>query len=202
MKSRRWNAVCAESYLSLFIPTTKLPDISSLKEEQRNIYSAVVRNTVLMFAADYQYESTVIKIDVNGLLFTAKGNVPKQLGWTEIEKIEVDKKDEEKNILLPEFSEGETVTFNPKSEEGKTTPPSRLTESSLGGNGSMMEKLGLGTPATCSSVIAILITRDYIKVENTKLYPTEKGILLYGLTKDILIEKPEMTANWENYLKK
>lgn len=183
------------------IPTDKLPDISLLKEEQRNIYNAVVRNTVLMFAEDYLYESTVVKVDINGLQFTAKGNVPKRLGWTEVENPEIDKKEKEENVTLPGFSEGEIVTFNPKSEKGETTPPTRLTESSLGGKGSLMEKLDLGTPATRSNVIATLIQREYIKVENTKLYPTEKGVFLYDLTKGILIGKPEMTANWEKYLK-
>ncbi|MDM5335804.1 DNA topoisomerase [Fictibacillus enclensis] len=182
------------------IPTEKTPDLSSLDEAQRNIYEAVVRNTVLMFAEDYSYESTTIKVNLNGIDFVAKGNVPKVLGWTKEETLE-DEKEKEK-VLLPEFVEGEEVFFTPSLEEGKTKPPTRLTEASLGGKGGLMDKLGLGTPATRSSIIQTLIDREYVKVEKTKLFPTEKGILLYDLTRDILLGSPEMTAKWEEYLKK
>ncbi len=65
-----------------------------------------------------------------------------------------------------------------------------------------MDRLGLGTPATRSSILKTLIDREYVKVEKTKLYPTEKGILLYDLTQNILLGSPEMTAKWEEYLKR
>jgi len=186
----------------VIIPTEKIPNLTTLDEAQRNIYEAVAKNTILMFADDYTYESTTVKININDLEFTAKGNVPKNPGWTKVEPLEVDEKDKENMVLLPSFSEGEIIQFNPKTEEGKTKPPTRLTEASLGGKGGLMDKLGLGTPATRSTIIKTLIDREYIYVEKTKLYPTEKGILLYDLTKDILLGSPEMTAKWEEYLQK
>lgn len=183
------------------IPTENTPNLSSLDEAQRNIYEAVVRNTILMFAEDYSYETTVVKVNINGIDFVTKGNVPKVLGWTNIEKLD-DDKEKESNVILPEFVEGEVILFTPNLEEGKTKPPSRLTEASLGGKGGLMDRLGLGTPATRSSILKTLIDREYVKVEKTKLYPTEKGILLYDLTQNILLGSPEMTAKWEEYLKK
>lgn len=184
------------------IPTEKIPNISALDEAQRNVYQAVVRNTILMFAADYTYKSTQVKVAINGMEFIAKGNVPQNKGWTDIEVLEKDEKEEEESVVLPPFKEGEPVVFIPKTETGKTKPPARLTEASLGGKGGLMDKLGLGTPATRSSIIKTLIDREYVRVEKTKLFPTEKGILLYDLTKGILLGSPEMTAKWEEYLKK
>ncbi|MBT2606715.1 topoisomerase C-terminal repeat-containing protein [Bacillus sp. ISL-53] len=183
------------------IPTEKTPNLTSLDESQRNIYEAVVRNTVLMFAEDYSYESTVVKVKINGMEFMTKGNVPKVLGWTNIEKNDDDKEIED-SVILPEFVEGEEILFTPNLEEGKTKAPSRLTEASLGAKGGLMDKLGLGTPATRSSILKTLIDREYVRVEKTKLYPTEKGILLYDFTQNILLGSPEMTAKWEEYLKK
>ncbi len=194
------NAKVLEHYA--VIPTVKIPNLNNLEESQRNIYEAVVRNTILMFADNYVYESTAVKLKINDLTFTAKGNVPKILGWTKIESIDRTKEKDSNDITLPNFTEGETVIFSPQTEKGKTTPPSRLTEASLGGKGGMMDKLGLGTPATRSSIIKTLIDRQYMTVDKTKLYPTEKGLLLYDLTKDILLGSPEMTAKWEIYLKK
>lgn len=182
------------------IPTEKIPDLSTLKTDQRNIYEAVVKNTILMFAEDYVYEATKVTVNVSGQEFVAKGNVPKNLGWTNIESLE-EKEDDEK-LTLPDFKEGEMIVFNPGIDTGKTKPPTRLTESSLGGKGGLMDKLDLGTPATRSSILETLIDREYVKVEKTKLYPTEKGLLLYDLTKNILLGSPEMTSKWESHLKK
>lgn len=184
------------------IPTDEIPNLSSLTKDQKNIYEAVVRHTVLMFAEDYKYESTTVTINANGMPFKASGNVPKQLGWTAVEKTTEEDDDKGNETTLPEFTEGEMVLFVPKTEEGKTKPPARLTEASLGGKGGVMEKLNIGTPATRSSIVKTLIDREYIEVEKTKLYPTEKGKLLYDMTKNILIGKPEMTATWEEYLAK
>lgn len=181
------------------IPTDKIPNLTALNEAQRNVYKAVLKNTLLMFAEDYLYESTTVKINVNGMEFSAKGNVPKVYGWTKIEALEEDKED---IITLPPFVEGEEVNFSLNIEEGKIKPPTRLTEASLGGKGGLMDKLGLGTPATRSSIIKTLIDREYVHVEKTKLFPTEKGILLYELTQNLLLGSPEMTAKWEDYLKK
>ncbi|MGC3008454.1 DNA topoisomerase [Enterococcus faecium] len=38
-----------------------------------------------------------------------------------------------------------------------------------------MAKLGLGTPATRSKIVDTLLNREYIKIENTNVYPTPKG---------------------------
>jgi len=182
------------------IPTDDIPDLSKLSEDQKNIYLAVVRNTILMFADDYEYETTTAKIQVEELEFIAKGRVPKKAGWTNIETLE-ESEDEEKDTL-PALSEGESVVVTFKTEEGKTKPPARLTESSLGGKGGLMDKLGLGTAATRSSILKTIEDREYVKKIKTKLYPTEKGLLLYEFTKDILLGSPEMTASWEAYLQK
>jgi len=181
------------------IPTVSIPSVAGLSADEQNIYLAVVRNTVLMFAEDYKYESTVVSVDINGMEFQASGTVPLNYGWTKIEELE---EPEDEQPKLPPFSEGETVLFNPNSEEGVTKEPARLTEAKLGGKGGVMDKLNLGTPATRSGIIKTLIDREYIRVEKTKLYPTEKGILLYENTKDTLLGKPEMTQKWEEALAK
>lgn len=54
------------------IPTEKIPKELSLES---NIYLAVVLNTILMFAADNEYEVTTVIIKVNDLEFCAKGNM-------------------------------------------------------------------------------------------------------------------------------
>ena len=194
------NAKVLEHYA--LIPTTELPDISSFSTEERNIYEAVAKRACMMFAEPYKYENTKVVLDVNGLDFQTTGNVPISLGWKKVDK-PVDDNDND-DSKLPPFVEGEEVNISVKFIDKFTKEPKRLTEGKLVGKTGIMAKLGLGTPATRSSIVDTLQSRGYIKVENTKVYPTPKGYLLWDLTKnkDLLIGKPETTAQWEDFLGK
>ena len=194
------NAKVLEHYA--LIPTTELPDISSFSTEERNIYEAVAKRACMMFAEPYKYENTKVVLDVNGLDFQATGNVPISLGWKKVDK-PVDENDTD-DCKLPPFVDGEEVNITVKFIDKFTKEPKRLTEGKLVGKTGIMAKLGLGTPATRSSIVDTLQSRGYIKVENTKVYPTPKGYLLWDLTKnkDLLIGKPETTAQWEDFLGK
>lgn len=183
------------------IPTNNLPDLNTLSEEQRNIYEVITKITCLMFCEAYKYENTKVTLNVNGLIFGASGNVPITLGWKEVEQLH-EEEDESENITMPKFNEGEKINIKVNTIDKVTKEPSRLTEGKLVGKGGLMDKLNLGTPATRSSVIDTLLKRGYIRIEKTKVYPTPTGYLLYDLTKDLLIGKPEMTAKWEEYLSK
>lgn len=185
------------------IPTTELPDISGFSVEEKNIYSAITKRACLMFAEPFKYENTKVILDVNGLEFQASGNVPVSLGWKQAEK-QISEQKEADDITLPAFEKDEEVNISVEFIEKTTQEPTRLTEGKLVGKTGIMAKLNLGTPATRSTIVDTLITRGYIKVENTKVYPTSKGYLLWDLTKnqDLLIGKPELTAQWEDSLAK
>lgn len=194
------NAKVLEHYA--LIPTTELPDISSFSTEERNIYEAVAKRACMMFAEPYKYENTKVVLDVNGLDFQSIGNVPISIGWKKVDK-PLDDNDND-DSKLPPFVEGEEVNISVKFIDKFTKEPKRLTEGKLVGKTGIMAKLGLGTPATRSSIVDTLQSRGYIKVENTKVYPTPKGYLLWDLTKNknLLIGKPETTAQWEDFLGK
>jgi len=60
-----------------------------------------------------------------------------------------------------------------------------------------MKDSGLGTPATRAAVIETLFSREYIKREKKSLVPTEKGLAVYGIVKDMRIADAAMTGGWE-----
>lgn len=186
------------------IPTMELPKLEQLNDEERNIYEIILKRTCLMFAEPYKYENTKVILDVNGLEFQASGNVPVSLGWKQVDQNIDEKTADKEDITLPKFYEGENIQIEVCFREKWTKEPKRLTEGKLVGKRGIMAKLGLGTPATRSSIVETLIAREYIKIENTKVYPTAKGYLLWDLTKnkDLLIGKPETTAQWEQALSK
>lgn len=178
------------------IPTEEIPDLNSLGEQERLLYLEVVKRTVLMFADDYTYQSTIMSILNNGVIFNAKGNVTKNLGWTKF----LDREDKEE--VLPDYLVEQHIPVQSTIKEGKTTPPSRLTEANL--LDKVLPKYNLGTSATRAGIIKNILERDYIKKEkNTgKLYPTERGrLLVYYLSEfDIAYTNPKTTGIWEEQL--
>jgi len=141
----------------------------------------------------YQYETTLAIIKLGKYTFIARGKVEIDLGWKSLYKEE--KKDEED---LPPLKERESVKKDKVFfEERKTQPPPRYTEGTLL---KKMEKLGLGTPATRSSIIETLKKRGYIFVSKKSLIPTEKAFALLRLLGESKVVSPEMTSEWEKKL--
>lgn len=191
------NAKVLEHYA--IIPTQKLPLLNKLSEKEKNIYESILKHTLMMFMGDFLYEQTNLTLEVNGLSFNASGNVPMEKGWKALTSDE-SKKEKSGTDLLPSVCEGETLAIKMSVKDKQTKPPKRLTDGILVGKWGVMDKLGLGTPATRSSCVETLIAREYITSEKAELFPTEKGKLLYELTKETLLGKPELTENWEKYL--
>ena len=65
-----------------------------------------------------------------------------------------------------------------------------------------MKDSGLGTPATRAAVIETLFSREYIRRDKKSLVPTEKGLAVYGIVKDMRIADAAMTGGWELALAK
>ncbi len=59
---------------------------------------------------------------------------------------------------------------------------------------------GLGTPATRAAIISTLLKREYVERSGKALVPTEKGLYIYDVVKDMQIADVEMTASWEEML--
>ena len=77
--------------------------------------------------------------------------------------------------LLPDFKLGdiyEPLSINIKDLE--TKPKARYTEASLIKD---MEEKGIGRPSTYASTMQTLTKRQYIKIEDKKIIPTEQGLL-------------------------
>lgn len=99
---------------------------------------------------------------------------------------------------LPSLNPKERVVLREvESERRETQPPPRYTEGSLIG---LMERLGLGTPATRAAILETLKERGYLLPQGKGLVPTEKGEALIDLVGGRQIANPQMTAGWEREL--
>jgi len=176
------------------IPMDGWKEQKNFKKEHKNIYDLIWRKFVGAFMPDYVYESVEVTLKLGDYYFTAKGKTDIQPGWKSLYRSEKEER------ALPVLVKGEKVkAVNVKAEKRMTQPPSRYTEGSLL---KKMEKLGLGTPATRSSIIETLKKRKYVICKGKSLQPTEKGKELVEKCSGLPIVSVEMTSDWEKALEK
>ena len=74
---------------------------------------------------------------------------------------------------LPDLNEGEAVRrMNVAAEQHFTQPAPRYTEASLVKS---MEELGIGRPSTYASIMQVLQTRDYVRLDKRRFIPEDRG---------------------------
>ncbi len=112
---------------SALTPTYKIPDKNALNEDERIIYSTIMRRFVAVFCAeDCVVQKTEMKIAVGELeTFTLKGVIIKEPGWTKNDDYT------QKDKILPNLEKGDKVNIDFKPTEKETSPPKHYTIETL-----------------------------------------------------------------------
>ena len=197
------------------IPTLTMPkaDLSSLPTAERNILQMITTRLISAVSDKHIFAETVVSVECDGEVFTAKGKTVIQDGWKAVEtafaaSVGKTKKDEDKS--LPEIADG--YRFNAKAavREGFSSPPKHFTEDLLlaametAGAEDMpddAERKGLGTPATRANIIENLVKSGFLVRKDKTLLPTDKGVNLIKVLPES-VKSPLLTAEWENHLKR
>lgn len=181
------------------IPTGQSPG-DKLSSMDRGVYDLVCRRFLAALLPDGQDERTTIITTANGEKFRTSGSAVVEPGWRRvleaIREEEEDGKDvdESEALIPPGLRAGMPVVVKDSDTKGKQTkPPARLNDASLL---AIMEKHGLGTPATRARIVEVLLTRGYVERQKKLLISTEKGRHLLKLVPDQL-QSPELTGQWE-----
>ena len=196
------------------IPTTSMPnaDLSELSANVKNILDMVCTRLVATVAEKHKYSQTVITVECESELFTAKGKTIVTAGWKAIEEAYIRSIGKEKKNIektLPNVTEGQSFTAAASVREGFTKPPQHYTEdlilSAMETVGAKdmpddAERKGLGTPATRAAIIENLVKSELLVRKDKNLLPTIKGINLIRITPES-VKSPMMTAQWETLLK-
>jgi len=178
---------------------------NNLSSDDTVIYHMIIGRMLEAFSEKCIKDVTTVSASCSGVAFTLKGFVVKQKGWRAIYG------EEAEETVLPEWVEGDVLPVKACSlTEGKTKPKPMHTEASLlaametAGKETEDEELrhslktcGIGTPATRASIIETLFQREYMVRQKKALVPTEKGLALYSVVKDMHIADVEMTGEWE-----
>ncbi|RKI48451.1 DNA topoisomerase III [Clostridium paraputrificum] len=196
------------------IPTEEKLNLGVLSSEEKNIYNLVVKRFLSVMLPPYEYEQTTIKVNINGEIFLAKGNITLEKGWKALYQRE-DLDDEEGTQELPTLKVNDKLNIR-KIEliKKQTTPPGRFNEGTLlsamenphkyinvgkDAAKTLGETGGLGTVATRADIIEKLFNSFVIEKRGKDIYPTSKGIQLIELVPEEL-KSPLLTAKWEKDL--
>jgi DNA topoisomerase-3 len=200
------------------IPTEEPVYLSKLNAEELKIYDLIVKRFIAVLSPAFEYEQTIVKLEIKGELFSAKGKIVKSKGWRVVyagaDSIDDEAEGEEADQSLPAITKGDNLKAGAvKLLAGKTKPPARYTEATLLSamehpgktieNRELREAMdntsGLGTPATRAEIIEKLFNSFYMERNGKEIFPTSKGIQLIGLV-PVELKSAELTAKWEQQL--
>jgi DNA topoisomerase-3 len=197
-----------------------------LFKDEKIVYDMILYRMIEAFSADCIKDITSVSAQVDHEIeFGISGSIIRQTGWRALSlKEKNSKKDknadttdnEVKEQVIPNWQEGQHITFSGCTiTEGKTKPKPLHTESTLlaametAGKEIVddtmrqaMKDSGIGTPATRAAIIETLLKREYMVRQQKKLVPTEKGLALHSVVKNMAIANVEMTGKWEAELAK
>ena len=189
---------------------------SGLSEEQQIIYNMVAGRMLEAFGERRINENTTVSLDAGGVHFFARGSITLHPGWREVFGANQEETDGEELTVLPDLTEGDTLTLRDLEIQEKQTKPKPLhTEATLLSamesagkeceneeEREAMKEGGIGTPATRAAIIETLFAREYIRREKKILVPTNKGLTVYLAVRDKKIADVAMTGSWELALSK
>lgn len=191
--------------------------IADLSADKKNLMMLICQQLVQATGEEYLYEQTDITVKCQEHDFKARGKIPVQMGFKEVEKafkqlcVKAEPVEEkEKETSIPAGYEEGMRLFPVKAEKTThyTSPPKPFNEDTLlaametAGNkefDSETEKKGLGTPATRASIIEKLVSSGYAQRKGKQILPSTEGKELVKVMPEYL-KSAVMTAEWENQL--
>lgn len=193
------------------IPTSYVPDsLNNLSDEERQLYDLLVRSLLQIVYPKAEEEETALTLDVNGVIFKAKGTAIKNNGWYTVSGIP-----EKKGILPDGIQEKDEYSGEYIIKRGETEPPKHYTEADLlsamelaGKNLEdeeaqtlmKMKKMGLGTDATRAGIVTGLFKKELLAKKGKSVIPTELGIFLIDTLPVNEMKSAETTGQLEMML--
>ncbi len=187
-------------------PTDMTRDAAALRltdADQRKLYDLIWKRTLASQMAAARMERTTVDVASadDQVELRATGQVVLFDGFMKVyqegrDDVVVD--DDDKR--LPQITQGEAArTESVTPEQHFTQPPPRYTEATLV---KRMEELGIGRPSTYASIVTTIQDRGYVRKEQNRLLPEDKGRLVTAFLENYFRKYVgyEFTANLEDEL--
>ena len=141
-----------------------------LSKDEFKLYEMIYYRALASLMKEAKVDASTITLNNNDYIFKATGSVLVFDGYLKV----YSKYESSEDKILPNLKDGEILSASDiLKEQHFTKPPARYTEAKLI---KTMEELGIGRPSTYASTISTLTSRDYVKIIDKKLNPTEIGI--------------------------
>ena len=165
-----------------------------LDKDQLRLYTLIWNRFVASQMAAAVFDTMSVRLVQNGVIFAANGSQIKFDGYMAVYN------DADKNKMLPEMSEGDTVVRTATTpEQHFTQPPARYSEATLI---KTLEENGVGRPSTYAPTIETIQKRYYVKLAAKRFEPTELGEIVNKLIVEFFpdIVNVKFTAEMEQKL--
>ena len=149
-----------------------------LEPDMARLYELVWKRAVASQMEAASLERTTVEIPATDgkTVLRATGQVVKFDGFLTLYQEGKDESDDEDGGRLPVINQGDTPRLvDATHTQHFTEPPPRYSEASLV---KKLEELGIGRPSTYASTLSTLIDRDYVKLEQKRFIPEDKGRLV------------------------
>ena len=147
-------------------------------KDQKALYDLIWKRTLASQMESARMERTTVELaSADGQVgLRANGQVMLFDGFLRVYDQGRDDEEDEDGRRLPLIHEGETAEKRAVTpEQHFTQAPPRYTEATLV---KRMEELGIGRPSTYASIIGTIQDRDYVRKEQNRLIPEDKGRLV------------------------
>jgi DNA topoisomerase-1 len=162
-----------------------------LSAEQQRLYDLVWKRAVASQMQSAELDQVAVDIASGGTKLRANGSVVAFDGFLKLYREGTDDDLDagaagagagDENRMLPPMDERDALKRGEvKAEQHFTQPPPRFSEASLV---KKMEELGIGRPSTYASILTVLRDRNYVRLENRRFIPEDRGRLVTAFLKN------------------
>ena len=151
-----------------------------LNPEQQRLYELIWKRAVASQMQSAELDQVAVDIAGARTRLRATGSIVAFDGFLKLYREDVDDAPEghaaDESRMLPPMQERDPLTRGDVSaDQHFTQPPPRYSEASLV---KKMEELGIGRPSTYASILTVLRDRNYVRLENKRFVPEDRGRLV------------------------
>ena len=151
-----------------------------LNDDQRRLYELIWRRAVASQMQSAELDQVAVDVvhgsQEGGTKLRATGSIIAFDGFLKLYREGTDEDEDEDSRMLPPMAERDPLTRGAvDASQHFTQPPPRYSEASLV---KKMEELGIGRPSTYASILSVLRDRNYVRMENKRFVPEDRGRLV------------------------
>ncbi|MFW6300539.1 MAG: type I DNA topoisomerase, partial [Oceanicaulis sp.] len=183
---------------------SRMPGSMRLDGDQARLYELIWKRAVASQMESARFDRTIIDLESadRTLGLRATGQVQTFAGFLALYQEGRDDEEAEGESRLPHVNKGASAKADKvMAEQHFTSPPPRFTEATLV---KKLEELGIGRPSTYASTLSVLRDRGYVRMEDKRFFPEDKGRVVIAFLENFCRRYVEydFTAGLEDQLDK